>query len=55
MGEKIVYAIIAVFIMLNYGFLVNGVIRRIYARVGRRIGVPISVTEPCFTSDPSSG
>jgi NADH-quinone oxidoreductase subunit H len=41
MGEKILYAVIAVFIMINYGFIINGVIRRIYARVGRRIGVPI--------------
>jgi NADH-quinone oxidoreductase subunit H len=41
MGEKMLFAFISVFIMLNYGFLINGVIRRIYARVGRRIGVPI--------------
>jgi NADH-quinone oxidoreductase subunit H len=40
MGEKILFALISVFIMLNYGFLLNGIIRRIYARVGRRIGVP---------------
>jgi NADH-quinone oxidoreductase subunit H len=40
MGEKIFFAFISVFIMINYGFLLNGVIRRIYARVGRRIGVP---------------
>jgi NADH-quinone oxidoreductase subunit H len=40
MGEKIFFAFISVIIMINYGFLLNGVIRRIYARVGRRIGVP---------------
>jgi NADH-quinone oxidoreductase subunit H len=39
MGEKVLYAVISVFIMLNYGFLVNGLIRKIYARVGGRIGV----------------
>jgi len=41
MGEKMLFAFISVFIMLNYGLLINGVIRRIYARVGRRIGVPV--------------
>ncbi|MBE0642227.1 MAG: NADH-quinone oxidoreductase subunit H [Bacteroidales bacterium] len=41
MSEKILFAFISVFILLNYGFLINGIIRRIYARVGRRIGVPV--------------
>lgn len=40
MGEKILFAFISVFLVLNYGFLLNGLIRRIYARVGRRYGVP---------------
>ena len=40
MGEKILFAFISVFLTLNYGYLLNGVIRKIYARVGRRHGIP---------------
>jgi len=40
MGEKIFFAFISVFLTLNYGYLLNGFIRKIYARVGRRIGIP---------------
>ena len=40
MGEKILYALISVFLVLNYGYLLNGLIRKIYARVGRRHGIP---------------
>ncbi len=40
MGEKILFAFISLFLTLNYGFLLNGVIRKIYARVGRRHGIP---------------
>ncbi|HAN76827.1 MAG TPA: hypothetical protein DCQ31_03115 [Bacteroidales bacterium] len=40
MGEKILYAFISVFLTINYGFLLNGLIRKIYARVGRRHGIP---------------
>lgn len=40
MGEKIVFALISLFLILNYGFLINGLIRKIYARVGRRHGIP---------------
>ncbi len=39
-GQKILYGIISVFIVLNYGYLLNGIIRKIYARVGRRHGIP---------------
>ncbi len=41
MGEKILFVFISVFLTLNYGYLLNGLIRKIYARVGRRYGVPI--------------
>jgi len=41
MGEKILFAFISVFVTINYGYLLNGFIRKIYARVGRRHGVPI--------------
>jgi len=40
MGEKILFAFISVFLTLNYGYLLNGLIRKIYARVGRRHGIP---------------
>ena len=40
MGEKILFALISLFLTLNYGFLLNGFIRKIYARVGRRHGIP---------------
>jgi NADH-quinone oxidoreductase subunit H len=40
MGEKILFAFISVFVTINYGYLLNGVIRKIYARVGRRRGIP---------------
>ncbi|MBN2730338.1 MAG: NADH-quinone oxidoreductase subunit H [Bacteroidales bacterium] len=40
MGEKILFALISLFLTINYGFLMNGVIRKIYARVGRRHGIP---------------
>lgn len=40
MGEKILFAFISVFLTLNYGYLLNGFIRKIYARVGRRHGIP---------------
>lgn len=40
MGEKIFFALITLFLTLNYGFIMNGVIRKIYARVGRRHGIP---------------
>lgn len=38
--EKILFAILTLFIVLNYGMLVQGVIRKIGARVGRRYGIP---------------
>lgn len=38
--EKILFAIVSVFIVLNYGYLLNGFIRKIYSRVGRRVGIP---------------
>lgn len=40
MGEKMLFAFVSVFLTLNYGYLLNGIIRKIYARVGRRHGVP---------------
>ncbi len=39
--EKILFAILTLFIVLNYGLIVQGVIRKIGARVGRRHGIPL--------------
>jgi NADH-quinone oxidoreductase subunit H len=38
---KILYVLLGLFIIINYGLLKTGLIRRITARVGKRIGVPI--------------
>jgi NADH-quinone oxidoreductase subunit H len=38
---KILYVLLGLFIIFNYGLLKTGLIRRITARVGKRIGVPI--------------
>ena len=38
---KILYVLLGLFIIINYGLLKAGLIRRITARVGKRIGVPI--------------
>jgi NADH-quinone oxidoreductase subunit H len=35
----ILYALLTIFIVLNYGLLLQGIVRKIGARVGRRIGV----------------
>lgn len=37
---KILYVLLGLFIILNYGLLKAGVLRRITARIGKRIGVP---------------
>lgn len=37
---KILYVLLGLFIIINYGLLQAGVLRRITARVGKRIGVP---------------
>lgn len=37
----IVYAIITVLLIINYGLLLQGIIGKIYARVGRKIGIRI--------------
>ena len=38
---KIPYALLTLFIVVNYGFLLNALIQKIAARVGRRHGIPI--------------
>ncbi len=38
---KLVYTLLGLFIVLNYGLLQYGMIRRITARIGKRIGMPI--------------
>ena len=38
---KILYVLLGLFIIINYGLLKTGLIRRITARVGKRVGVPI--------------
>jgi NADH-quinone oxidoreductase subunit H len=38
---KIPYALLTLFIVVNYGFLLNALIQKIAARVGRRYGIPI--------------
>ena len=38
---KIPYSLLTLFIVVNYGFLLNGLIAKIAARVGRRHGIPI--------------
>jgi NADH-quinone oxidoreductase subunit H len=38
---KIPYALLTLFIVVNYGFLLNAFIAKISARVGRRYGIPI--------------
>jgi len=38
---KIPYALLTLFIVVNYGFLLNALIQKIGARVGRRYGIPI--------------
>ncbi len=40
MAEKILFVLLSVFVTINYGYLLNGFIRKIYARVGRRHGIP---------------
>lgn len=37
---KILYVLLGLFIILNYGLIKAGILRRITARVGKRIGVP---------------
>lgn len=36
---QILYALLTLFIVLNYGLILSGVVRKIGARVGRRIGI----------------
>jgi NADH-quinone oxidoreductase subunit H len=38
---KIPYSLLTLFIVVNYGFLLNALIQKIGARVGRRHGIPI--------------
>jgi len=38
---KIPYTLLTLFIVINYGFLLNALIQKIGARVGRRHGIPI--------------
>ena len=38
---RIPYALLTLFIVINYGFLLNALIAKIAARVGRRHGIPI--------------
>ncbi len=38
---KIPYALLTLFIVINYGYLQNALIQKIAARVGRRHGIPI--------------
>lgn len=37
---KILYVLLGLFIILNYGLIKAGILRRITARIGKRIGVP---------------
>ena len=37
----ILYAAITIFVTINYGLLLQGIIGKIYARVGKRIGIRI--------------
>ena len=38
--KQILFALLTLFIVLNYGLLVQGITRKIGARVGRRYGIP---------------
>lgn len=38
---KILYAVITVLLVINYGLLLQGIIGKIYARVGKKIGIRI--------------
>ena len=38
---KLLFTLLGLFIVLNYGLLQYGLIRRITARIGKRIGMPI--------------
>ncbi|PLW92701.1 MAG: hypothetical protein C0592_09490 [Marinilabiliales bacterium] len=38
---KLLFALLGLFIVLNYGLLQYGIIRRITARIGKRIGMPV--------------
>ncbi|NOZ46393.1 MAG: NADH-quinone oxidoreductase subunit H [Chlorobi bacterium] len=38
---KIPYVLLGLFILINYGLLVTGIFRRISARIGKRIGMPV--------------
>ena len=38
---KILYAVATVFLVINYGLLLQGIIGKIYARVGKKIGIRI--------------
>ncbi|GAB4293969.1 MAG: respiratory chain complex I subunit 1 family protein [Marinilabiliales bacterium] len=38
---KILYALLGLFIVLNYGLIQYGIVRRITARIGKRIGMPV--------------
>jgi NADH-quinone oxidoreductase subunit H len=38
---QVPYALLTLFIVVNYGFLLNALIQKIGARVGRRYGIPI--------------
>jgi NADH-quinone oxidoreductase subunit H len=40
-GMKILYALLTLFIVVNYGMIIQAFIAKIGARVGRRIGIPI--------------
>lgn len=38
---KILYVLLGLFIILNYGLIQYGIIRRIVARIGKRVGMPV--------------
>jgi len=38
---KIVYAVLTIFLTINYGLVLQGIIGKIYARVGKRMGIRI--------------
>ena len=38
---RIPYALLTLFIVVNYGFLLSALVQKIGARVGRRRGIPI--------------
>lgn len=38
---KVPYSLLSVFVVVNYGLLLNALIAKIAARVGRRHGIPI--------------